>query len=208
MCLGEVTSRIGCYSTLCCHAAEGCKNEMNTFVALFRGINVGGKNILPMKELAAVFEGLELSKVQTYIQSGNVVFQAEADNTPELARNIGAAVCKSHEFAPRVLVLSIQEFRNAIASNPFPEGESDPKSLHLFFLESFPANPDLKRLGSLQSASERFKLIGTVFYLHAPAGTGRSRLAANVEKALGVTATARNWRSVSAILSLATEVAS
>jgi uncharacterized protein (DUF1697 family) len=180
---------------------------MNTFVALFRGINVGGKNILPMKELAAVLEGLELSKVQTYIQSGNVIFQAAADSTQELARNIGAAVCKSHEFAPQVLVLSIQEVRNAIASNPFPEGESEPKSLHLFFLESSPSNPDIKRLGSLQSASERFKLVGTVFYLHAPGGIGRSRLAANVEKALGVTATARNWRSVSAILSLATKVA-
>jgi len=181
---------------------------MNTFVVLFRGINVGGKNILPMKELVAVFESLDLRKVQTYIQSGNVIFQAVADSTQELAKKIGAAVGNSHEFAPQVLVLSIQEFRNAIASNPFPEGENEPKSLHLFFLESFPANPDVKRLESLQSASERFKLIGTVFYIHAPAGIGRSRLAANVEKALGVTVTARNWRSVSAILSLATKVAS
>ena len=187
-----------------CHATKGCEIEMNTFVALFRGINVGGKNILPMKELAAVFEGLGLSKVQTYIQSGNVIFQAASGSTGELARNIGAAVCHSHGFAPKVLVLSVQEFRNAVASNPFPEGESDPKSLHLFFMESAPPNPDVKKLGSLQSASERFKLIGTVFYFHAPEGIGRSRLAANVEKALGVTGTARNWRSVSAILSLAT----
>ena len=181
---------------------------MNTFVALFRGINVGGKNILPMKELEFVFEDLGLSQVQTYIQSGNVTFQAVADSTQELAGNIGDAVCRSHDFAPKVLVLSIQEFRNAVASNPFPEGESDPKSLHLSFLESAPSNPDIKKLESLQSASERFKLIGTVFYLHAPEGIGRSKLAANVEKALGVTMTARNWRSVSAILSLATKVAS
>ena len=178
---------------------------MNIFIALFRGINVGGKNILPMKELAAVFEGLGLAKVQTYIQSGNVIFQAESSSTQELARNIGAAVSNSHEFAPKVLVISLQEFRNAAASNPFPEGESDPKSLHLFFLKSAPSNPDIKKLESLQSAGERFKLIGTVFYFHAPEGIGRSKLAANVEKALGVAGTGRNWRSVSAILSLATK---
>ena len=176
---------------------------MNTFIALFRGINVGGKNILPMKELIAILEDLELSKVQTYIQSGNVIFQAAIENTQELARKIEAAVCNSYEFTPKVLVLSIQEFRKAIASNPFPESESEPKSLHLFFLESASANPDVKRLKSLQSESESFKLIDTFFYLHAPMGTGRSKLAANVEKALGVTVTARNWRSVSAVLSLA-----
>jgi len=129
-----------------------------------------------MKELAAVFEGLGLAKVQTYIQSGNVIFQAESSSTQELARNIGAAVSNSHKFAPQVLVLSLQEFRNAAASNPFPEGESDPKSLHLFFLESAPSNPDIKKLESLQSAGERFKLIGTVFYFRGKsARRGRDR---------------------------------
>lgn len=176
---------------------------MNTYVALFRGINVGGKNVLPMKELAAVLEGLGLSKVQTYIQSGNVVFQTTKGSKKDLAKDIGTAIGISHDFVPQVLVLSIQELRNALVSNPFPDGESNPKSLHLFFLETTPANPDLQRLASLQSGSERFKLVGTVFYLHAPEGVGRSRLASNVEKALGVTVTARNWRSANAILSLA-----
>lgn len=180
---------------------------MNTYIALFRGINVGGKNVLPMKELAAVLEGLGLNKVQTYIQSGNVVFQTTNRSRKGLEKNIGAAIGKSHGFVPQVLVLSVQELRNALVANPFPDGENEPKSLHLFFLESSPANPDLKRLASLQSVSERFKLIGTVFYLHAPEGVGRSRLASNVEKALGVTVTARNWRSASAILSLATREA-
>ena len=176
---------------------------MNTYIALFRGINVGGKNVLPMKELTAVLEGLGLNKVQTYIQSGNVVFQTTTHSTQELARDIGTAIGKSHKFVPRVLILSIQELQNAIVSNPFPDGENEPKSLHLFFLESSPASPDIARLASLQTVSERFKLVGTIFYLHAPEGIGRSRLAANAEKALGVMVTARNWRSANAILSLA-----
>ena len=178
---------------------------MNTYVALFRGINVGGKNILPMKELTAVLEGLGSSNVQTYIQSGNVVFQTTKRGTQKLGRDIGAAIGASHQFVPRVLVLSIQDFRNAIASNPFPVGETDPKSLHLSFLESPPPSPDLAKLAALQSVNERFKLVGRVFYLHAPDGIGRSRLAANVEKALGVAGTARNWRTVNVILSLATK---
>lgn len=179
---------------------------MNTFVALFRGINVGGKNILPMKELAAVLEGLGLKKVQTYIQSGNVVFQCKENDKQKLSHDIGTAICKSHEFTPQVFILSVEELHNAIVSNPFPEGESDPKSLHLSFLETTPANPDLKRLESLKSENERFKLIDTVFYLHAPNGIGRSKLAANVEKSLGVGMTARNWRSAKIVLSMAMEV--
>jgi uncharacterized protein (DUF1697 family) len=176
---------------------------MNTYIALFRGINVGGRNILPMKELTAVLEELGLVSIRTYIQSGNVVFQTAADRTRKLAGKISAAVGKSHGFIPQVLVLSIQELQNAIDSNPFPEGNSEPKTLHLFFLETEPAKPDLARLTSRQASSERFKLVGTVFYLHAPEGIGRSKLAAIVEKALGVTVTARNWRSANAILSLA-----
>ena len=126
--------------TSCCHAIEGCENEMNTYVALLRGINVGGKNILPMKELTAVLEGLGLKKVQTYIQSGNVVFQCKANKAQELTHDIGTAIFHSHELTPQVFVLSVQELQNAIVSNPFPEGENDPKSLHLFFLESSPAH--------------------------------------------------------------------
>ena len=178
---------------------------MKTYVALLRGINVGGKNILPMKELIATLEGLGLKKVQTYIQSGNVVFQSKTNSPRELIHEIETAIGRSHGFTPPVFVLSVEELRHAIACNPFPEGENDPKSLHLFFLDSPPGNADIQRLENLQSASEKFELIGTVFYLHAPNGTGRSKLAANVEKSLGVKLTARNWRSANKILSMAVE---
>lgn len=176
---------------------------MSTFVALFRGINVGGKNILPMKELIKILEDLGLSKVQSYIQSGNLVFQAESNSTAELAREIGSVVLKNYGLDVQVLVLSFPEYKSAVVANPYPEGEADPKSLHLYFLQSPPANPELQRLEEVQSSSERFMLIGNVFYLYAPEGIGRSRLAANVEKRLGVVTTARNWRSVMAIMGLA-----
>ena len=179
---------------------------MNTFIALLRGINVGGNNILPMRNLVELLESLGLSQVKTYIQSGNVVFQSESKNSAELANQISTAIGKSFGFMPQVMILEMKVFQEAITSNPFPEGESEPKTLHLFFLADVPQNPDLEMLESLKSNSEQFMLTNSVFYLYAPDGIGRSKLAAKVEKALGVAVTARNWRSVSKIMALAEQL--
>ncbi len=180
---------------------------MQTFIALFRGINVGGNTILPMRDLAKVLEGLGLKNVKTYIQSGNAVLQSPSANAAELARKITTAIEKECGIAPQVLLLGFKELHAAITANPFPQGERDPKSLHLFFLDSIPRKPDLATLESIQTEREQFKLIKQVFYLHAPDGIGRSKLAAKVEKALGVTVTARNWRTVNALASIAAAAA-
>jgi uncharacterized protein (DUF1697 family) len=89
--------------------------------------------------------------------------------------------------------------------NPFPEGESDPKALHIGFLDSVPSNPNLQVLETLKIPSERFELIDRMFYLFAPEGVGRSKLAARSEKMLGVTMTDRNWNTVCKILSMLDE---
>lgn len=177
---------------------------MNTYIALLRGINVGGHNILPMRDLVGLLEGLGLKQVKTYIQSGNVVFQSDRPDAAELGRQISAAIEQAHGFAPQVLLLGLPAFQQALAANPFPAGEAEPKTLHLYFLSASPTNPDFDLLNRLKANSEQFRLIGAVFYLHAPAGIGRSKLAAKVEQALGVPVTARNWRTVSKILALAT----
>ena len=179
---------------------------MKTYIALFRGINVGGRNVLPMKELVALLENLDLQNVKTYIQSGNVVFQSEEKNASQLANKISAVIKKSHGFEPRVLLLEIEEMEQAIASNPFPEAESEPKTLHVNFLTSVPEAPDLKALETLRKENERFALKRDVFYLHAPDGVGRSKLAAKAERLLGVSMTGRNWRTVSKIMALAKEL--
>ena len=179
---------------------------MRTFVALFRGINVGGRNSLPMRELAELLRGLGLQEVRTYIQSGNVVFQSKSGGPADLAGRMGDAIEKSHGFRPVVVLLEIDELQSAMTANPFPEAESEPKTLHLYFLASEPEIADLETLASIRHESERFKLEGKVFYLHAPEGIGRSRVAAWVEKSLGVAVTARNWRTVSKINAMAAEL--
>ena len=93
----------------------------------------------------------------------------------------------------------------AMVSNPFPQAESNPKTLHLYFLADLPEAPDLEALDALKRDTERYTLAGKLFYLYAPEGIGRSKLAARVEKSLGVAATARNWRSVSKIMAMAKE---
>jgi uncharacterized protein (DUF1697 family) len=180
---------------------------METCIALFRGINVGGNTILPMKELVTILERLGLRNVTTYIQSGNVVFQSDEKDFSRLANKISAAIEQARGLSPQVLILSVKELQAAIAANPFPQGERERKSLHLFFLDAVPRKPDLETLESIKTKTEQFKLIKQVFYLYAPDGIGRSKLAARVEKALGVTVTARNWRTVNEIMSIAMRLA-
>ena len=176
---------------------------MNTHIVLFRGINVGGKNRLPMKELVVLLEDIGATKVRTYIQSGNAVFQSAEKNPAHLSRRLAAEIKTRLGIEPQFLILGIEAINAAIAKNPFPEAEADPSSLHLGFLATTPKNPDLEKLNSLKKASERFYLGNGVFYLHAPEGVGRSKLAASTEKLLGVPMTDRNWRTVCKIRELA-----
>jgi uncharacterized protein (DUF1697 family) len=144
-----------------------------------------------------------LQNVETYIQSGNVVFQSEGTNASLLTDMISAAIKKSRGFEPQVLLLEPEEIEKAARENPFPEAESEPKTLHLYFLSSEPRSPDLDALQSIKGNHERFVLKDGVFYLHAPHGIGRSKLAASAEKILGVSMTGRNWRTVCKIMEMA-----
>lgn len=180
----------------------------STWVALLRGINVGGHNKLPMAELRSLLERLGATHVQTYIQSGNAAFRHDTGTAAELAAAVTDAIDTARGFRPLVVVLSLDAYDAALSANPFPEAEDDPKSVHLYFLTQTPEAPDLARLEQVAADDERFALDDTVLYLHAPRGIGRSKLATQVEPALGVPATARNWRSAIRIRALVREVRS
>ncbi len=179
-------------------------NSVATYIALLRGINVGGRNRLPMQALREILANLGLLGIRTYVQSGNAVFESP-DGVEGLNSRIGHAIGEAHGFVPQVQVLTRDAMASAAAENPFPDAEEEPKSLHLSFLDREPDAPDLDQLNDLRCNREKFKLVDRVFYLHAPDGIGRSRLAAAVEAALGVSVTGRNWRTVQAILAMADE---
>ena len=174
-----------------------------TYVALLRGINVGGKHKLPMRDLKALLEQCGCVDVRTYIQSGNVILTSTNRDRAALEKQITAAISKRHGFAPRVHLLTCAELEKAAAANPFPQADGNPTSLHLFFLDAPPKNPDLESLAALKTGSEAFALKEQVFYLYAPEGIGGSKLAERACRFLGVeSATARNWRTVTTLLDM------
>ena len=167
---------------------------------LLRGINVGGAGKLKMADLRALLERLGGARVQTYIQSGNVVFLG-----PEYAgafeAQVADAIERAHGFRPRVLMIAEPDFRAIVAGYPYPEAFDLPKTGHVWFL-SGPATPDGAAMTGLAADSERFEITDRALYLHAPDGIGRSKLAERAERLLGVAATARNLNTCRKLIAM------
>lgn len=168
-----------------------------TFIALLRGINVGGKNPLPMKELAVIFEEHGASQVRTYIQSGNVVFRAAASKAARLPRLASAAIEARFGHRPPIVLRTSEELIAALAGNPFASVGADEKALHLAFLEAAPSAERVAALDPKRSPGDTFAVHGKHVYLHLPNGVGRTKLTnAYLDTKLGTTSTVRNWRTV------------
>lgn len=169
---------------------------MNTYVALLRGINVGGKNSLQMAELVAIMAELGAQDVTTYIQSGNVVFHASKKMFQYMQQHLAEQIRQVKGFAIHVLMMEAGQFTEIAACNPFTAGPEAGTTQHVGFLATRPSRPDVEKLYALKIASEQFVLCDKAFYLHAPQGFGKSKLAAGAEKAIGVPMTVRNWKTV------------
>ena len=180
---------------------------MATWIALLRGINVGGRNRLPMADLRRIFADAGCRNVNTYIQSGNVVFSATIKSTDRFAGGIAAAIEAEFGFRPGVHLLTAAQLEQSIANNPFSNAVDDPKSLHVAFLDQVPDHDNVQKAKELLAPSESCELIGRNLFLHAPDGIARSKFAAQMEKTLGVGVTGRNWRSTTKIAAIAADMA-
>jgi len=174
---------------------------MKTWIALLRGINVGGNHIIPMLRLRALLAELGYEDVATYIQSGNCVFRTTVADAKTIASGIAGKIEEVFGFRPSVFALTLDALEKAQAGNPFAGG--DPKFVHLFFLDRAVGKLDEKAMRALARKSDDFALIGTIFYLHTPEGFGNSKLADKLAKFLPVDMTARNLRSVTRIVDMA-----
>lgn len=174
---------------------------MKTWIIFLRGINVGGKNKLPMAELRACLDAQAFSAVKTYIQSGNVIFRA-AETAPqsEVERRVKAAIQKDFGLDIPVMAITPEGFAGAMASNPFGQTFDKPNFMFLFFCKSVPEAPDIEGLHAVKTENEKLKLIKDVCYAYAGDGAGRSKMFAKIERSLGVPATARNWRTLEKIV--------
>ncbi|MBF9035224.1 DUF1697 domain-containing protein [Rhodobacterales bacterium HKCCE2091] len=167
---------------------------MTARVLLLRGINVGGRNSLPMSDLRTVLEDLGARDVATYIQSGNAVFRGDVSSD---AVTVGIEARAG--FRPQALVLTAAAFRAVADANPYPDAAAaDGKAVHVFFCDGAPRDPD-GATRALATETEDVTVTGNAAYLLAPEGIGRSKLAARLERLLGVPATARNWKTVTAL---------
>ena len=175
----------------------------SAYVALLRGINVGGKNMLPMKDLAAIFSKARCTAVETYIQSGNVVFCAD----PKVAAGIPAVITKAitarSKMSIPVVVRSAAELRRVVKNNSFVQRGMDVDKLHVAFLAGAPTAAAVAALDAKRSPPDEFVVRGAEIYLHCPNGYGRTKLSnAYFDSKLDTVSTVRNWRTVLKLLEL------
>jgi uncharacterized protein (DUF1697 family) len=171
---------------------------MSRSVILLRGVNVGGRNKLPMKNFALMLEGLGCGNVRTYIQSGNAV----VDGAPR-AEEIAAAIKREAGFACRAFVISAAALKKAAALCPFKrQAEDSGKSVHVFFLDLAPKAAAVESLAALRRPREDFAVAGKTLYLLSPDGVAGSQIAEKIDRTLGVATTARNWNTIMKLIEL------
>ena len=173
---------------------------MTTFIALLRGINVGGKRKVAMPDLKAVFTEAGAQDVTTYIESGNVVFTHQTRSPKKLAGDLEQRIEPATGLAVPAYLRNNQEWEAMIAANPFPD--VDPATLHVAFLEDRPTRGSFDSIDRAAFAPEEFELVGREVYLHLPNGMARTKLPQALE-ALGPPMTVRNWRTVTKLAELA-----
>lgn len=177
---------------------------MPTYISILRGINVSGKNLIKMDALKKMYEALHFKNIQTYIQSGNVIFSTQSNSVKSLETKIANQIKKEFGFDVPVIVLTAEKLLEIIQQNPFTKDkQKDISLLHVTFLADSPKEIDKKGIEEKRSAGEEIEFSKNAIYLFCPVGYGQTKLNNNfLENKLKVKATTRNWKTVSELLKL------
>jgi uncharacterized protein (DUF1697 family) len=178
---------------------------MPKYIAMLRGINVSGHKIVKMECLRASFDAMGFSDVKTYVQSGNVIFQAVDNSATHLIEVIERKISTDFGFSVPVLVRSAKEMEKVVERNPFiSDSAIDPSKLHVTFLSDAAPKKAIEQLEPLITKPEQFRIIGREIYLYCPNGYSNTKLSnAAIEKKLSLGATTRNWKTVNTLLAMA-----
>ena len=177
----------------------------STYIALLRGINVGGRNRLSMNALSTMFEDAGCLSVRTYIQSGNVIFASTPTVSQRARESVAATVSDTIGTQVPIILRSIHELTQVVAGNPFLSESQSLRTLHVGFLADKPPSSLVSCLDPNRSPPDAFAVRGSEIYLHLPNGVARTRFtAAYLERTLATQGTFRNWRTVVSLLRIAT----
>ena len=176
-----------------------------TYIALLKGINVGGNKMVPMAELRELVAGIGLSEPQTLLQSGNLVFRSRTRPAAQLERLLGDEIEKRLAVRSEIFVRTAAEWGAIVAGNPFgDEAKRDPGHLLVFLLKDSVKPKSVEALRAAITGREVVRAAGTHAYVVYPDGIGRSKLThALFEKVLATQATGRNWNTVLKLAALA-----
>jgi uncharacterized protein (DUF1697 family) len=169
---------------------------MNSFIALLRGINVGGHNKIPMPELRSLGGDLGWNNVQSYIQSGNLLFKADTAAT-NLENDLERAIARRFGFSIPVIMRTATDWAAYVGANPYPEASQKEPNLVMLVLAKAPPKPDaVERLRERAAAGERIAQVDDALWIHYTGGSARSKLSpALLDRLIGSPATMRNWRT-------------
>ena len=171
---------------------------MKTYVCLLRGINVSGHNKIKMEELHKMYESLGFSNVETYIQSGNVIFACAEENVQALTKKIEKRIQQLFGLKVLVFMRTKEQFRHIATNNPFLHQQRD--KIHVMFLSETPQDVLFAEIEKVKDRGEEFFILGTEVYLYCPNGYGRTKLSNNFfERKLKVPATTRNWKTITTL---------
>jgi uncharacterized protein (DUF1697 family) len=174
-----------------------------THVALLRGINVGGKNKLPMSVLAEIFVTAGCGDVKTFIQSGNVLFRTTAKLSSGVAAKVTAGITERFGYQIPVILRTLDQLRETTMNNPFLKAGAELDALYVVFLAAQPAAASIAALDPNRSPGDTFQVRGQEIYLHLPNGVANSKLTnAYFDSKLKTVSTGRNWRTVTKLLDL------
>jgi uncharacterized protein (DUF1697 family) len=180
------------------------ESRLRAYVALLRAVNLGSRNKVSMPDLRSVFVAIGGEGVETYVQSGNVVFRSKVGEPGKLTRAVEKRLRSELGLDVRVLLRTQAELASVVGANPFAATQSDPTKLHVTFLWDAVDKARGRKVEAKQLEPDEFRILGREVYLHCPEGYGRSKLSnAYFEKELGLAATTRNWRTVTKLAELA-----
>jgi uncharacterized protein (DUF1697 family) len=178
---------------------------LKTVISLLRGINVGGKNKLAMTDLKALCGSLKFTKVNTFIQSGNIVFSSGLEDLKEVSVKLESGIYKRFGLKVPVISRDVQELEQAISRNPFlKDNGRQEESLYITYMESAPKPDEINKISGFSVPTDEFRIIGRQVYIYCPGGYGNTKLNNNFfENKLKVRATTRNLKTSKTLLDMA-----